>query len=99
LEAATSLSGRYDHHSNDILDVNGYIDIFRFRCIVHIMDIKNSSRILIDVPRELLRAIEDYRYTERIPSRAEAIRQLIERGLHTTLTDEEAHPDAGTPPG
>jgi metal-responsive CopG/Arc/MetJ family transcriptional regulator len=56
------------------------------------MDIKDSSRILIDVPRELLRAIEDYRYTQRIPSRAEAIRQLIERGLHTTLTDAEPEP-------
>lgn len=56
------------------------------------MDIKNSSRILVDVPRELLRAVEDYRYTQRIPSRAEAIRQLIERGLHTTLTDAETEP-------
>ena len=55
------------------------------------MDIKNS-RILVDIPRELLRAVEDYRYSQRIPSRAEAIRRLIELGLQTTLGD-----DAGAP--
>ena len=54
------------------------------------MDIKPTSRILVDVPRELLRAVEDYRYSQRIPSRAEAIRRLIELGLHTTLGDDSA---------
>jgi len=53
------------------------------------MDIKNS-RILVDIPRELLRAVEDYRYSQRIPSRAEAIRRLIEMGLQTTLGDDSA---------
>ena len=51
------------------------------------MDIKNS-RILVDIPRELLRAVEDYRYSQRIPSRAEAIRRLLEIGLQTTISDD-----------
>jgi hypothetical protein len=30
---------------------------------------------------DLLRRIDDYRYENRIPSRSEAMRQLIEKGL------------------
>jgi metal-responsive CopG/Arc/MetJ family transcriptional regulator len=55
------------------------------------MDAK-TSRILIDIPRELLRAVEDYRYSQRIPSRAEAIRRLIELGVQTTLGDDGSAP-------
>lgn len=60
------------------------------------MDAK-TSRILIDIPRELLRAVEDYRYSQRIPSRAEAIRRLIELGVQTTLggDDDPASYDPG----
>jgi len=32
-------------------------------------------------PEELLKKVEDYRYENRIPTRTEAIRQLIEKGL------------------
>jgi metal-responsive CopG/Arc/MetJ family transcriptional regulator len=32
-------------------------------------------------PEELLQRVEDYRYENRIPSRTEAIRQLLEKGL------------------
>jgi metal-responsive CopG/Arc/MetJ family transcriptional regulator len=32
-------------------------------------------------PEELLERVEDYRYENRIPSRTEAIRQLLEKGL------------------
>jgi len=32
-------------------------------------------------PEELLKRVEDYRYENRIPSRTEAIRQLLEKGL------------------
>jgi hypothetical protein len=35
-------------------------------------------------PRELLERIDDFRYTRRIPSRAETIRQLIEAGLEAS---------------
>jgi hypothetical protein len=40
-----------------------------------------SPRIIIPLSRELLERIDDFRYEHRIPSRAEAIRQLIEAGL------------------
>jgi hypothetical protein len=53
------------------------------------MNIKGSpKRILVDLPRELLRAVEDYRYSQRIPTRAEALRRLLELGLQTTLGDD-----------
>ncbi|MBW1785584.1 MAG: hypothetical protein JRK53_03040 [Deltaproteobacteria bacterium] len=32
-------------------------------------------------PEDLLEKVEDYRYENRIPTRTEAIRQLIEKGL------------------
>jgi metal-responsive CopG/Arc/MetJ family transcriptional regulator len=38
-------------------------------------------------PEELLKRVEDYRYENRIPSRTEAIRQLLEKGLK--LNDKE----------
>jgi hypothetical protein len=75
------------HHSNDISHVNGYLDIFGMPRIVRLMAIK-PKRILIELPPELFRAIEDYRYSQRVPTRVEAIRQLIERGLHTTIDDD-----------
>jgi metal-responsive CopG/Arc/MetJ family transcriptional regulator len=52
------------------------------------MDAQDTPRIITPIPRELLRAIEDYRFSNRLPSRAEAIRQLIELGLQTTLGDD-----------
>lgn len=53
------------------------------------MNIKGSpKRILVDLPRELLRAVEDYRYSQRIPTRAEALRRLLELGLQTTISDD-----------
>ncbi|MHA1969678.1 MAG: ribbon-helix-helix domain-containing protein [Candidatus Hodarchaeales archaeon] len=32
-------------------------------------------------PEKLLEQVEDYRYENRIPTRTEAIRQLLEKGL------------------
>jgi metal-responsive CopG/Arc/MetJ family transcriptional regulator len=40
-------------------------------------------RVIVPMPRKLLREIDDYRWANRIPSRAEAIRQLIRAGLKT----------------
>jgi len=94
--SATSLSGRYIYINSDILDVNVYLDIISIFRIVHSMNIK-SSRILVDLPRELLRAVEDYRYSQRIPSRAEALRRLIEKGLESTLSDEPGAPTSYDP--
>lgn len=39
------------------------------------------ERLHITLPSSVVRAVEDFRFTERVPSRAEAIRRLIELGL------------------
>jgi metal-responsive CopG/Arc/MetJ family transcriptional regulator len=56
------------------------------------MDASDTPRIITPIPRELLRAIDDFRFSQRLPSRAEAIRQLIEMGLQTTLGDDDKAP-------
>ena len=40
-------------------------------------------------PEELLKKVEDYRYENRIPTRTEAIRQLIEKGLKQYETENK----------
>jgi metal-responsive CopG/Arc/MetJ family transcriptional regulator len=39
------------------------------------------QRIAIPMPQDLIKKIDDYRWANRLPSRAAAIRQLIEAGL------------------
>ena len=41
----------------------------------------NSERVITPMPKSLVEKVDDFRYKERIPSRAEAIRRLIELGL------------------
>ena len=41
------------------------------------------ERIAIPMPAELVEQIDDFRWANRLPTRAEAIRQLIELGLKT----------------
>lgn len=41
----------------------------------------DKPKILFVVDDELLARIDDYRYANRIPSRAEAIRRLVEASL------------------
>jgi metal-responsive CopG/Arc/MetJ family transcriptional regulator len=55
------------------------------RIIVHRPPMENEKdpRIITPIPKELLARIDDYRFDERLPSRAEAIRRLIEVGLQT----------------
>jgi metal-responsive CopG/Arc/MetJ family transcriptional regulator len=38
-------------------------------------------RVIIPIPPKLLREIDDYRWQNRSPSRAEAIRLLVKEGL------------------
>ena len=45
------------------------------------MDESASERVITPMPKFLLAAIDDYRFARRMPSRAEAIRRLIEAGL------------------
>lgn len=44
-----------------------------------------KNKILLPLPDELLEKIEDYQFDNRISSRVEAIRQLIEKGLKKEL--------------
>ena len=49
------------------------------------MDEPNSERVITPMPKSLLAAIDDYRFANRSPSRAEAVRQLIELGLKAAV--------------
>lgn len=40
-----------------------------------------ATRIIIPMLSTLLEAIDDWRYANRVPTRAEAVRRLIARGL------------------
>jgi hypothetical protein len=40
-----------------------------------------DPRIITPIPSKLLERIDDYRFSQRLPSRAAAIRDLIEAGL------------------
>jgi len=43
---------------------------------------QQNQKLIIQVPKELLEKIDDYRFKNRIHSRAETVRQLIETSLH-----------------
>jgi len=45
------------------------------------MDEANSERIITPMPKSLVEAIDDFRFSNRVASRSEAIRQLIAMGL------------------
>jgi hypothetical protein len=55
-----------------------------------------ATRKLVSFPAPLAKAIEDFRYANRIPSDSEAIRQLVEAGLGKTPVDA---PPGGSTPG
>lgn len=42
---------------------------------------KENTGVLLNVSNELLKRIEDFQFSNRIKSRSEAIRLLIEKGL------------------
>jgi metal-responsive CopG/Arc/MetJ family transcriptional regulator len=54
------------------------------------MDTPKDQRVIIPMSAELIAAIDDYRYANRLPSRAEAIRSLIELGLQTIAQADQA---------
>jgi metal-responsive CopG/Arc/MetJ family transcriptional regulator len=43
-----------------------------------------DTRIITPMPSSLVAKIDDYRFRERLPSRAAAIRTLVEKGLNAT---------------
>lgn len=63
------------HRVNVNIDIRG-IFFYRPR-----MDAHKDTRIIIPMAPDLLGSIEDYRYAARLPTRAAAIRQLIQLGL------------------
>lgn len=44
---------------------------------------EKDLRIITPMPRALVDAIDDYRFSNRIPSRSEAIRKLVKEALDT----------------
>lgn len=49
---------------------------------------EKDPRVITPMPQALLARIDDYRFAERLPSRAEAIRRLVEIGLKAASTGE-----------
>jgi hypothetical protein len=41
----------------------------------------DAKRMMVSLPLDLAKAVEDYRFANRIKTEAEAVRRLIERGL------------------
>ena len=48
---------------------------------------KKENRIIIPMSDKLLELIDDFRFANRCESRAEAVRQLIERGMALAPVD------------
>jgi len=44
-------------------------------------DLSRGERLQIMLARDELKAIDDWRFTRRMPTRASAIRELLQRGL------------------
>ena len=42
-----------------------------------------NTKILVVIDKDLLKKVEDFRYDNRIPSRSEAVRELIKKALKT----------------
>ncbi len=57
-----------------------YID-FTFFVVYTLIMTTSKPQILITLDETLLERIEDFRYSNRIPTRAETIRRLIEEAL------------------
>ena len=49
-----------------------------------------NVRIIVELPRHLLREITQHRFVRRLPSRAEAIRRLLTSGLASAATEPVA---------
>lgn len=67
---------------------------FTDHCALRIIDAmpQDVDRIVVPMPRQLVERIDDFRFSRRLPSRAEAIRQLIEAGLKSFGQTKESKP-------
>jgi metal-responsive CopG/Arc/MetJ family transcriptional regulator len=52
---------------------------------------ERTERIQLKLSIEVLACVDDFRFAQRLPSRAAAIRELLRRGLEVT-NDEERVP-------
>jgi hypothetical protein len=41
----------------------------------------HDPRVIVPIPHDLLQAVEDWQYVNRLPSRAEAVRRLLKAGV------------------
>ena len=57
---------------------------------------KRTEKLQVMIGDDELKAIDDWRFSHRLPSRAAAIRELIKRGLNATEFDP---PETDTPSG
>ena len=57
---------------------------------------KRTEKVQLMLNDEEIKAIDDWRFEFRLPSRAAAIRELISRGLHSQEFNE---PSEGKPSG
>lgn len=57
---------------------------------------KRTEKIQLMLSDDEIRVIDDWRFQNRLPSRAAAIRELISRGIHTS---EFGEPSEGIPSG
>ena len=71
-------------------NVNGIVDILGIVSYRGFMETEKDPRIITPIPRALLQAIDDYRFDQRLASRAEAIRQLIDLGLKAVEKDQKS---------
>jgi metal-responsive CopG/Arc/MetJ family transcriptional regulator len=53
------------------------------------MDEANTERIITPMSKSLVEAIDDFRFSNRVASRSEAIRQLIAMGLEAAKKREK----------
>jgi metal-responsive CopG/Arc/MetJ family transcriptional regulator len=53
------------------------------------MSDEKDPRIITPMPHSMVTAIDDFRFGNRLPSRADAIRRLIELGLEAAKAQEE----------
>jgi metal-responsive CopG/Arc/MetJ family transcriptional regulator len=54
---------------------------------------EKEPRIITPMPADLVERIDNFRYANRIPSRSEAVRKLIEAGL-SAHSAKDAQPKA-----
>lgn len=54
-------------------------------------DTTRGERLQIMLTEEELRALDDWRFAQRMPSRAAAVRELLRRGLAADGYDPAAH--------